>query len=174
MMLTMNFIRAYTNCWVDDFAEIAKFLEGYVSKELTIHHVGSTSIPNMPAKDIIDIDIECPLGSMQQVIAQLAKAGYVHTGDQGIPTREAFTVRAGTPASGVRLHHLYACEANSPELSRHLRFRDYLLAHPERAAWLAEQKTVVDAQATTREAYIEGKAESYQLITDEAMAASAN
>jgi len=166
----MNYIKGYTEEWVRDFLTIADCLEGWLFRAVQIHHVGSTSVPGMVAKDIIDVDIECAVGEMERVIERLGLAGYEHTGDQGIPTREAFRPVAGSAAAGLRAHHLYACEADSPELHRHLALRDYLRAHPAQADWLAAEKVRVDAAAGSREAYIEGKAGCYETIVAQALA----
>ena len=165
----MRYIHAYTPAWIHDFETIARFLRPKLPDNATIHHIGSTAIPGMPAKDIIDIDIECPAGSMKRVIASLWQAGYTHEGDRGIPAREAFTPRKTTQAARLRPHHLYACEQGASELARHLAFRDYLIVHPERAGWLADAKRAADAEAIDRTAYIKGKAVAYQKIVAEAM-----
>ena len=123
----------------------------------------------MPAKDIIDVDMECPQGSMSRVIDRLAEAGYEHEGDCGIPTREAFGPQEDSDATLLHPHHLYACESNSPELRRHLAFRDYLMAHPERAGWLAQEKRRADGASPTRDAYIDAKAAAYEAIVAAAM-----
>lgn len=164
----MKYIRQYSITWADEFTVIAKFLREHLPHGTLIHHVGSTSIPGMPAKDIIDVDIECPRGSINEIVSALAKAGYDHKGDQGIPTREAFSPRGCTEAVDLRSHHLYACETHSAELHRHLAFRDYLRAHPERAIWLADRKQDVDQNAATRDGYIQGKSASYAKIVTEA------
>jgi GrpB-like predicted nucleotidyltransferase (UPF0157 family) len=122
----------------------------------------------MPAKDIVDVDIECPDGTMPQIIAALDRAGYDHEGDKGIPTREAFCPGDRT-AAGLPHHHLYACETRSPELFKHLAFRDYLVSHSDRARWLAAQKIVADQAADSRDAYIENKSDAYAVITAESL-----
>lgn len=71
-----------------------------------------------------------------------------------MPTREAFRPRNGSLAALVRPHHLYACESGSPELRRHLEFRRYLAAHPERVDWLAREQRRAAAASPTRGAYI--------------------
>lgn len=124
----------------------------------------------MLAKDIIDVDIECPQGSMRCVIGRLSEAGYEHRGDRGIPTREAFRPREGSGVSLLHAHHLYACESGSPELRRHLAFRDYLASHPNRARRLGAAKRAADAASPTRAAYIMAKAAAYKAIVTEAMA----
>lgn len=111
---------------------------------------------------------------MDQVVAHLAEAGYEHMGNQGIPTREAFRPRDDSTASRLRPHHLYACETGSPELRRHLAFRDFLLANPHRAEWLAAEKFRVDNNAKSRDEYIDNKAASYEIIVSEAICWLAN
>lgn len=166
----MNHIREYSTNWLNGFAEIAQYLARYLPGECRIHHVGSTSIPDMPAKDVIDVDIECPQGSMGRVIFRLSEAGYEHLGDRGIPMREAFRPQEGSGGVLLPAHHLYACESDSTELRRHLAFRDYLSSHPKRAGWLAGAKRRADAAAATREAYIEAKDAAYKAIVAEATA----
>jgi GrpB-like predicted nucleotidyltransferase (UPF0157 family) len=91
-----------------------------------IEHVGSTAVPNLAAKPIIDIDVLLASETMlPAAIERLAKLGYVHRGDLGVPGREAFRA----PASDPR-HHLYVCPPSSVEFRRHVAFRDYLRAHP--------------------------------------------
>lgn len=68
-MPALNHIREYSKDWLNGFAEIAQYLARYVPGECRIHHVGSTAIRDMPAKDVIDVNIECPQGSMRRVIS---------------------------------------------------------------------------------------------------------
>ena len=165
----MKFITPYNTEWPARFNRIARFLRKYIPDTCLIHHIGSTSVPGMPAKDIIDIDIECPDGSMPSIIEALDKADYDHEGDLGIPTREAFKPRDGTLAFELPHHHLYACESHSPELFKHITFRDYLVSHWERARWLASQKIKEDKSASNRAEYIEKKFNAYEIITTESL-----
>ena len=123
----------------------------------------------MPAKDIIDLIIENPAGQMPTIIAVLDKVGYIHEGNKGIPTREAFRPKPASVAARLPPHHLYACETGFSELFRHLAFRDYLIAHPARARWLGEQKLARDRSAACRSEYIEHKADAYAIITNESL-----
>lgn len=166
----MRHIREHTDDWANDFSEVARFLESILPSGCRVHHVGSTSVPGMPAKDIVDIDIECPQGSMRDVIERLANADYDYRGNRGIPMREAFAPRDGSQAALLRTHHLYACESGSTALRDHLAFRDYLLAHPERACWLAAEKRRADRVSSTRAAYIDAKAAAYEKVLAEAVA----
>jgi len=165
----MRYIAQYNDEWPMRFTLIARFLQEHIPHTCIIHHVGSTSIPGMPAKEIIDIDIECPNGTMSSIIDALEKAGYEHEGDKGIPTRESFKPRGGSEAIDLPTHHLYACETQSPELFKHVAFRDYLVSHPKRAKWLANLKHEMDMSADSRADYIESKSGAYEVITKESL-----
>ena len=120
----------YDEAWKKDFedikAELLTVLEGLV---LRIEHVGSTSVPGLAAKPIIDIDIGIDgADSFEKVKAALGTIGYQHEGDLGIPGREAFKYEG---KEHLRKHHLYVCSEDAEELKRHTSFRDYLLSHPE-------------------------------------------
>jgi GrpB-like predicted nucleotidyltransferase (UPF0157 family) len=136
----MKYFTPYNDVWPHRSQQIARFLYDQIPNNCRIHHVGSTAIPGIPAKDIIDLDIEYPSGTMQSIIGILDEAGYVHEGDKGIPSRETFCPKMGSSASKLPQHHLYACESQSPELFKHLAFREYLILHVQRAKWLAAQK----------------------------------
>ena len=120
----------YDEAWKKDFeeikAELMAVLDGLV---LSVEHVGSTSVPGLAAKPIIDIDViiedtDC----FEKVKTALETIGYQHEGDLGIPGREAFKYHG---KEHLRKHHLYVCAKDSDELKRHLSFRDYLRTHPE-------------------------------------------
>jgi GrpB-like predicted nucleotidyltransferase (UPF0157 family) len=123
----------------------------------------------MPAKDIVDLVIECPRGTMAAVISALGSIGYTHQGDRGIPGREAFRPVRGAPAENLPPHHLYACEELAHELLKQLAFRDFLHSHPDRMLWLAQQKRLADQGAQTRDEYIQNKDQAYSTITAESL-----
>ncbi len=129
-------LQEYKKKWMDDFHAIQKLLWAtLVGLPVSIEHIGSTSVPGLAAKPIIDIDIiireHLPFDIIQ---TRLTTIGYRHHGNQGIPGREVFKRAASADVHQVLdgvAHHLYVCPANSEELQRHLLFRDYLLAHEE-------------------------------------------
>lgn len=164
----MRFICEHRADWAVKFAQLSRFLSEGLTIPCTIHHIGSTSIPGMPAKDIIDIDVECGKGTFAQVARDLTSLGYEHEGDKGIPTWEAFA-QTIEPAISKPKHHLYVCEPDSPELARHLAFKHYLIQNPARAAWLAAEKKRCDEQAGSRDDYILSKSDAYQTVLEEAM-----
>jgi len=123
-------IKKYTSDWIKNFEdlklEIGKGLNGL---EYRIEHVGSTSVPKLDSKDIIDIDIIYKNKSeFEKIKSQLIKIGYYHNGNQGIEEREVFK-RTGKITNGILdtiTHHLYVCPINSKALERHILSRDFL------------------------------------------------
>ncbi len=166
----LKYISSYDSSWPLKFGEIASFLGDRIPPDCTIHHIGSTSIPEMPSKQIIDVNIECREGMMSAIVASLALIGYTHEGDLGIRSREVFKPKFDSEANNLPAHHLYACESGASELRRHLAFRHYLMIHPKRRNWLAAQKIGADDAARSRSEYIENKSAAYELIVSEAMA----
>ena len=122
---------------------------------LRLEHVGSTSVPGLPAKPIVDIMAGRPPESpVEPYVAALVRAGYVHRGERGIPGREFF--RRGDPRS----YHVHMVAMDSPLWHEHVGFRDYLRAHPETTAEYAALKRALAARySLDREAYTDGKAD---------------
>jgi GrpB-like predicted nucleotidyltransferase (UPF0157 family) len=131
-------------------------------------HVGSTAVPGLDAKPIIDIDVVVPApGPVGPAVDALIRAGWDHEGDLGIAGREAFA-----PPAGLAYHHLYVVVAGSKPHRDHVDLRDYLRAHPGEAASYARLKhSLADLLLTDRVAYTDGKAE---LITEFLRRARAN
>jgi GrpB-like predicted nucleotidyltransferase (UPF0157 family) len=123
-------IEQYTSKWIDNFedikCEIEKELHGLI---YTIEHVGSTSVPNLDAKPIIDIDIIYSNQSEYgKIKLGLEKIGYYHNGNQGIEDREVFKRNNGTTnkiLDSIK-HHLYVCPVQSKALERHILSRSHL------------------------------------------------
>ena len=105
-------------------ASLARALAGL---PFEIEHVGSTSVPGLAAKPVIDLNVVVPTANeVAETIERLASLGYRHRGDLGIVGREAFRAPPGLPK-----HHLYVCVEGVLALRNHLGVRDYLRTHPE-------------------------------------------
>jgi GrpB-like predicted nucleotidyltransferase (UPF0157 family) len=123
---------------------------------MALEHVGSTSVPGLPAKPVVDA---CIVGASRRdiphVVKALARIGYVHRGDLGVPEREAFSHPPSLPK-----HHLYASLRGSPSLKNHLGLRDYLRSHPAAAEDYGKLKEAL-AQRFPEDidSYIAGKTE---------------
>jgi GrpB-like predicted nucleotidyltransferase (UPF0157 family) len=135
-------IQPYTPQWIADFQAIQGVLQETLSSlSISIEHVGSTAVPDLDAKPIIDIDIVMHASAFEAIKTRLEAIGYYHNGNQGIEGREVFKrqkVDLQHPTLDFIKHHLYVCAQDSVELRRHLTFRDYLRTHTE--ARLAYQR----------------------------------
>lgn len=133
-------VMPYDVKWKQAFTNIKSELEAALGDlALRIEHVGSTSVEGLSAKPVIDIDVVIKDTSiLEPVISALAKIGYRHEGDLGIPGREAFKYEG---KEHLMKHHLYVCVEDSSELKRHLAFRDYLRSHPEAVKEYSRVKT---------------------------------
>lgn len=120
--------------WPNGFLKIKNELNKVLTVKSVVEHVGSTSIPGMKAKPIIDIDVGLDnWDDFETVKMELAKIGYKHEGDLGIKGREAFgrTGEIHNEVLDTIDHHLYVCSINNEEFNRHILFRDYLRSHDE-------------------------------------------
>jgi GrpB-like predicted nucleotidyltransferase (UPF0157 family) len=123
-------LKKYSSKWVIDFINIKREIDNaLVGFEYSIEHVGSTAVPHLDAKPIIDIDI---IYSNQMVFEKiklgLEKIGYYHNGNQGIECREVFK-RNGKMDNEILnsvKHHLYVCFVNSKAFERHILSRNFL------------------------------------------------
>jgi GrpB-like predicted nucleotidyltransferase (UPF0157 family) len=130
----------YDSVWPELFEKEAVLLRktlGDVAKK--IHHIGSTAVPGLAAKPIIDILIEVSsLQSLDALNSEMKAIGYEPLGEFGIPRRRYF------PKGGSdRTHQIHAFPAGDSHVTRHLAFRDYLRANPETAKEYEELKITV-------------------------------
>jgi GrpB-like predicted nucleotidyltransferase (UPF0157 family)/chloramphenicol 3-O-phosphotransferase len=119
-----------------------------------VEHVGSTAVPGLAAKPVVDIDVVVTSPTdTPEAIERLRKLGYVHQGDKGIRGREAFLWPPGAPP-----HHLYVVADGSPPHADHIRFRDQLRLHPELAREYGELKRrLAERYGDDRLGYTEAK-----------------
>lgn len=145
----------YDPRWVQLFETLRDFVTPSLKDViLAIEHVGSTSIPGLPAKPIVDMDVVVSTrNDVQIVIERLATLGYIHEGDLGNSGREAFI-----PPNELPWHHLYVCTVDSSAYKRHILFRDYLRSHPQEASEYGDLKLKLALQfRNDREAYTTAK-----------------
>ena len=144
---------AWASEFVTEANRIQDALEGVVVR---VHHIGSTAIPGIPAKPVIDICLEVSaLSLLDQRESEMERLGYEALGEYGIPERRFFP--RDNPR-GIRTHHVHAFETGSWGMKRHVAFRDYMVAHPHSAEAYGQLKDeLVRRHAGDRESYIEGK-----------------
>lgn len=136
-----------------------------VGFQADVQHVGSTSVPGMLAKPILDVDIILPDATHQTAVCQRLEAmGYVCKGDQGVAGRLAFGQPGPhVPTSEGHLwpaHHLYLCTAGSLALKNHLVFKGALLQQPMlRSQYCQLKERLVATPGMTRQQYNREKTE---------------
>jgi GrpB-like predicted nucleotidyltransferase (UPF0157 family) len=146
----------YDPDWPRSFYAEADALRAILGQEIiAIHHIGSTAIPNLSAKPIIDILVEVHhIEKMDEFDAAMRRSGYLPKGEAGIPGRR-FYIKGDEIH---RTHHIHIFQAGRPDIERHLGFRDYMIAHPEDAkayGWLKEE--LAQRFPTDIEGYMAGK-----------------
>lgn len=147
-------VEDYNESWPEQFNELKDLLWPAV-KDLAIgiEHVGSTSVPGLSAKPIIDVDVITSKKSLLIVIGRIEQLGYEHLGDLGIEGREAFKAPDGSVP-----HHLYVCLEDCLALRNHILFRNYLRENREkREAYSRLKKDLVFRFGNSVEEYTKRK-----------------
>ncbi|MDP9205214.1 MAG: GrpB family protein [Gemmatimonadota bacterium] len=154
---------SYDPAWPELFEIESERLQGVFADarlSLVLEHTGSTAVPGLAAKPILDILAGYPKGAkIDTYVEALVAAGYVHRGEQEIPGREFF--RRGNP----RAYHVHLVEIGSPFWQDHLVFRDRLRADSSlRDAYADLKRDLAWRYATDREAYITAKGPFVQQV----------
>ncbi len=128
----------YTLEWETLFKAEAELLSKALGNTLQdIHHIGSTAIPGIVAKPIVDIlPVVKDIHAVDQLTPSLEALGYEARGEFGIPGRRFFMKKQ----NGKRTFNVHIFEEGHPDIERHLRFRNYMRIHPEDAAAYSELK----------------------------------
>ncbi|WP_077624133.1 GrpB family protein [Sediminibacillus massiliensis] len=148
-------VKEYKAQWKRDFQSEKELLQELLGYQLrTVHHIGSTSIPGMHAKPVIDILIEVlDIDAMRACKEKMEAAGYKSHGENGIAGRRFYS-----KGGNERTHHVHIFGVGDPEIARHLAFRDYLINHPDEARKYAELKmNLARRYSADMESYISGK-----------------
>jgi GrpB-like predicted nucleotidyltransferase (UPF0157 family) len=167
---------AYDPAWPAAFAAERDELLSLVPPGIItrIEHFGSTAVPGLAAKPIIDMLAEVTdLDTVRQRVAPILEAhGYEYVwrptmGDDGPPWYAWFIKRDAQ--TGVRTHHIHMVEADFTEHWDRLLFRDHLIAHPELAAEYGQLKErLAEEHPGDRVAYTQAKTEFVTRVTEAA------
>jgi GrpB-like predicted nucleotidyltransferase (UPF0157 family) len=151
----------YEPRWAGLFAvEKARIVGALKGLDVAVEHVGSTSVPGLAAKPIIDIMVVVPNpATAEKTIAPLTVLGHEYRGELGIPGRFYFGKRHR------HRYHLHMYPRSHPEIARLLLFRDYLRGNPKAACQYAELKrALAEKLRDDREAYTEAKSDFIKSI----------
>ena len=143
--------------WRDAFGAEAKRVAAALGENVVaVHHIGSTAIPNIYAKPVIDLLVEVrDITEVDGQSSAMKLLGYEVMGEYGIPGRRYFRK---DNREGIRTHHVHAFEAGSAEAARHLAVRDYMIAHPVDAQTYSELKRrLAEEHPQSLDGYMDGK-----------------
>lgn len=149
----------YDPQWPQDYRrEADRLLDATASRDgagpiKEVAHIGSTSIPGMMAKPMIDMMVGLhTLADVPALIPTLTQLGYEYKGEFGIPDRHFFTL--GNPTT----HHVHMVFHGGPFWRLNILFRDHLRDHPhEAAAYVALKRELAAKFSNNRESYTKGK-----------------
>jgi len=132
-------VKPHDPAWADAFnSASALVMNALGNNAIDAHHIGSTAIPNILAKPIIDVMIAVKdIGTVETCNQAMAKLGYEAKGEFGIPTRRYFRK---DDRHGRRTHQTHVFPYNSDQIERLLAFRDFLIAHPKWATRYSDLK----------------------------------
>ena len=145
-------LREYDASWADRFEEERQRLAGVFGRRIVgIEHIGSTSVPGLSAKPIVDVLVGLrELEVSEAEIAEMERQGYEYLGEHGLPGRLFFR-------KAQRTHHVHVVEHGADHWERQLLFRDALRSDPEELRRYEAFKRNLAAQGHPREVYTELK-----------------
>lgn len=158
----LNFVpynREYSRLFAAEKELLKNTVGNYI---LDIQHIGSTSIPGIIAKPILDIAIAVKNfeAAAAVCIKPIENLGYIYMGEYGLARRHFF-IRG----SNRRTHNLHVWEINSNGWKRQILFRDYLIKHPEIAKQYVDLKLkLLEQYRDDRDKYQDGKSEFIESI----------
>lgn len=152
----MIIVEPYNPSWPEHFERLrSRLLPAFGAYAISIEHVGSTSVPGLSAKPIIDLDVIVAPEHLDGAIEAMLTLGYTHRGELGISGRHAFSY-----VGEVELprHNAYVCVEGADALQNHLLLRDRLRADDDAARAYGDlKKTLAREFPDDIDAYIDGK-----------------
>lgn len=164
-------LEPYDESWVDAYEREAEHLDGLVGDDVeAFEHVGSTAIPGLPAKPIIDLLAVVPdRDTAERVADTLVEYGYERRPNDGVASR---VFLAKGPRSN-RTHYLSVVTPDSDCYREQVAFRDYLRAHPEvRDAYADLKRDLATEHGDDRAAYTAKKSAFVESVLDVAVTRS--
>ena len=149
--------------WAEQFEAVAAVLRDALAGigSASVEHVGSTSVPGLAAKPILDIDVVVDAADVPAAVTALESVGYVHRGDLGVTGREAFF------APDEPRRHVYVCTAGTTNVRNHLAVRDVLRSRDDlRDAYASVKLALAADPAMDIDTYIAGKSAVLQQVLE--------
>jgi GrpB-like predicted nucleotidyltransferase (UPF0157 family) len=146
----------YDSAWpVMAEQELRRIKEAVADVAVRLEHVGSTAVPGLAAKPVIDLQLSvADMEPRERYVAPLERLGYLFAPAPESPDYHFFA----KPPERPRTYHLHVCETRSEHEFRHVAVRDFLRSHPDEAVhYAALKREVVARHPQDRLAYIDGK-----------------
>lgn len=153
--------------WSEDFEKEVGTIKAFLSENLiAAYHIGSTAIPGIRAKPVIDILLEVrSLNEIDKHNNKFEGIGYEAKGEYGIKGRKFFQ-----KGKNERTHHIHIFESGNPEIERHKLFVEFMNAHPDKAAEYDKLKMkLLNKHKEEPDKYSQGKAVFIQSMDAEAI-----
>ncbi len=157
---------SYNPNWKKMYKEESEKIKNILNDIIVdIHHIGSTAIPGIKAKPVIDILVEVKnIKAVDQYNNKMEELRYEVMGEHGIPKRRFF--RKG---GNKRTHHIHIFQAGNEEIERHINFKEYLITHPDKGREYSKLKEkLVNKYAYDVENYTNGKSDFIKEIDKKA------
>ncbi|MDF1678857.1 MAG: bifunctional GrpB family protein/GNAT family N-acetyltransferase [Legionellaceae bacterium] len=148
-------VEPYNPSWLNQFEQEAEHIQKALGENcIAVHHIGSTSVPGLFAKPIIDImPVVKDIMLVDSRESEMLKLGYVAKGECGILFRRFFI-----KGKDRRAYNVHIFQLGSPVIDKHLLFRDWLREHPiDREAYGALKQEIIQKGVKDIEAYLEKK-----------------
>jgi GrpB-like predicted nucleotidyltransferase (UPF0157 family) len=161
----------YRGEWAAQFEQVARRLREALADvpSARVEHVGSTAVPGLAAKPILDIDVIVDPAATGAAVSALQAIGYRHRGDLGLAGREAFHAPDDDPR-----RHVYVCEAGTLNVRNHLAVRDVLRRRDDlRDAYGVVKLALAEDSGMDIGAYLAGKTDVLQRVLAESPLVSA-
>ena len=146
---------SYDPAWIQLFQDEAEQIKQIFGEEVIgIHHIGSTAIPGIHAKPVLDLmPVVKEISHVDRFNPAMEQLGYVAMGENGIAGRRFFQ-----KGGDERTHHVHMFAVGDDEITRHLAFRDFMIAHPAEAErYSVLKQRLAAAYPYEMNGYIEGK-----------------
>ncbi len=154
---------AHDPAWADlgrDLVRQVLAVLGGMSVE--VEHIGSTAVPGLDAKPVVDVQVGCVRADVAVVVECVQRLGFEHVGQAGVPGREYLRRRSGGSAN------VHVVERDGQLWGDNVLFRDHLRAHPDAARRYARAKHRAAGQAGHLLAYSALKARTVTEIMKDA------
>ncbi len=139
-MINKYVFKPYNPIFPALFEQEKQRIAPHLDQEAKIEHVGSTAVPNLGGKGIIDIAIAVKKEQMEESSSQLQQLGYEFRPNFSTKDRFYFIINLPDPEEGTRRYHLHLTYPDSEDWKGLISFRDYLRAHPQELEEYAEMK----------------------------------